>query len=301
MKGEISNQLSSVTEDRYQLKIEGQIPLKNVFGGVWEISDTRGDKYVLKTDGIDDETGMEHLLAEVAFADYVKTNVPEVATIDFIRDSSGNAIQRLMIDGDERVFYLMRKAENIHKWNLSNEEQQRLGQLMAIFHQKMRNFDHPGLWQPNHYRTLSEKERQQLLTDFPTHNLTPFLSPAGIETISPYLTTIHGDWHAQNMSWTTPPTLFDLGMLSKSGRLEELSRTLSHWWFADSNEFKRFYDNLVAGYNDLTKQEISALPTYVMRDFYKSYCELISNAKDVETARKLAVQIDYARAALGLG
>ncbi len=285
-------------ERLYGFRFIGSKPLENVYGGVWKIRSDKDKEFVLKTAWNFEQEDVHHLEAEIAFSRYLSNNVPEIATVEYVPNKEGEIIQPL--SEGKGYFYLMKKAKVITRHILTYEEQKELGKWMAIFHKRMIHFNHPGLWGPNYYRAIAPYEEERLRQDFPSHDLDPYINPQGEETVSTFLTTIHGDWHSQNMSWTQPPILLDLGMLARSGRIGELSRTLSHWWFGTESEFVRFYENLVDSYGDLTKEEVKALPLYTMRDFYKSYCEFVFEAKDLKTAEKVKEQIDFARKGLKL-
>ena len=239
---------------------------------VWEIQ-TDSHKYVIKLLEGQSEKDLLHHHAEVAFSSIVNsTGVLE--TVKFISDTKGDTIHR--IDKNRNDYFVVIESHPIiKKTNLNSEEQQELGHLMSVLHAKLKGFAHPGLGNTKYMREVNTDEMKLINEAFPDagyKNYLKFMQPLDYQALDLKTTVIHGDWHQANMSFTQPPFIFDLDTIAWGARVEELARTLTHWW-VDPSEVKDLYRNLIIGYATLTQSEIDIIPSLIIAQQYRKYAE----------------------------
>jgi Ser/Thr protein kinase RdoA (MazF antagonist) len=258
---------------------------------VWNIDTNKGPfilKLLLDTSHID----LVHHEAEVAFAyELNRKSNKTLETVRFVQSSEGKTLQHIE---DDDYFLLQDKADLITKSSLTNDEQIQLGKLLSHLHTVMAQFSHPGLGTTDYMRALEDTERDKLVSIFPDKGYEPYLNymrPAKYEQLGLTTQVIHGDWHQANMSFSKPPLLFDLDTLALGSRIEEIARTLTHWWFELEN-LEQFHVNLLNGYGELTDVENELLPKFTMAQLYRKYFEFL-DYNDQASADRIKDSIPY--------
>ncbi len=262
---------------------------------VWEITTATNQKFILKLLSGYDEKDLLHFQAETYFCEFVNSNIAELKTLQYLKNTNGDMIQLFRPEFND-YFVIMEKHPIIHKPYLTSEEQINLGKLIASVHKKLKGFDHPGLWTTDWMRKVDNETEILLRREFPDLEFMKykkFMKPLDYEGFGLELITIHGDWHQANMSFTNPPFLFDLDTLSRGSRVEELARTLTHW-DDDLSKIKIFYDNLITGYEDLKDEEIALIPKLIMAQLYNKYGEF-SGHKDLKNSQRIKNSIPIVR------
>lgn len=222
-------------------------------------------------------------------------------SVRFLTNQKGETVTKVPRGDNSTNFFIMEKEKILHRWKLNSQQTLQLGALMADFHRKMENFDHPGIKQRNNFFTVfTDQERDLLKKSFPEGGYETYIEEFAYDKAGWKITTIHGDWHSNNMSWIKPPLLLDLDTVAKATRIDEIARTLSHWWFKDQNQMASFTKNLIAGYVVLKPDELAILPRFILRDLYKSYCEFYLVAHLPKSANNVKKQIALAKEVFNL-
>jgi len=272
----MDNQIDILLENNFGFKPRNSVLLGGYSSRVWEVEINQDRNLVVKILKDQNDKDLLHHQAEVAFSRAVNST-GVIQTLKFIPDTKGQTIHRLHQDGDD-YFVVIEPHPIVHKVDLSKEEQQNLGHLMSVVHSMFVDFDHPGLGTTKYMREVNLVEMDLIAQAFPDEgykSYLKFMQPLDYQTLGLTTTVIHGDWHQANMSFTQPPFLFDLETLARGTRVEELARTITHWWMEPTAK-KVFFENLVRGYQDLTQAELEIIPQLAITQLYRKYAEFIS-------------------------
>lgn len=302
MYSEVMNpEINSSIRKQYGLEIAKVKPLKNVYGGIWEITTNKDVPYIVKDIGPLDKDALFKLQGRIAFAEFINNHMTNLKSVRFLSNQKGETVTEVSGSNNSTNFFIMEKERILHRWKLNSKQTQQLGALMADFHRKMEDFDHPGIKRRNDFFTVfTDQERDLLKKSFPEGDHETYIEEFGYDKTNWKVTTIHGDWHSNNMSWVKPPLLLDLDTVAKATRIDEIARTLSHWWFKDADHMANFTRDLIAGYAVLNPDELAILPRFILRDLYKSYCEFYLVAHQRKGANNVKKQIAIAREAFKL-
>ncbi len=282
---------SRIVFSKYGIKVSQLTPIYSYFGGVYELSTSDGKGYILKLLRNPSVSDMQHFEAVVAFADYVAKNISEFTTQKFIKDNEGQIVQ---VYDDKNYFYLVQKQEIIKKDELTEAEQLALGNLLRIFHEKLKSFKHQGIDNTEWMTSFSSEEQKILAAEFPSNEYEPYVEKIDYLKENLEVILIHGDLHQGNISFNETPFIFDLDTLCYGSRVEEIARTITHWRFKRSK--LELFENLTKGYAILTKHELELLPQIMVRICYKKVCEFLDNddRDNVDRYKVLATQLKEA-------
>ncbi|OGK17011.1 hypothetical protein A2690_02465 [Candidatus Roizmanbacteria bacterium RIFCSPHIGHO2_01_FULL_39_12b] len=265
---------------QYGIMITSWKPIWSYYGGVFEITVDTNSSYILKIIRNPDEYKLRHLEAEVAFTQAVTENITEFITQTFIQDKNENELQKSNND----MFYLLKKHEIIKKSVPTPQEQQHVGRLIHAFHTKLVDFKHEGIAGTSWMREVEPEQYKILLQNMAEKEFAPFVAPLNYEESHLTKTLIHGDWHDDNFSFSTPPFLYDLDTLSYGAASEEIARTITHWT-NDDLSIKDFYENILVGYRDLSQDEIDVIPRVAVAICLRQFAEITQNGDKYNDAR----------------
>lgn len=270
--GTLPGLLLHIMKDRFGLEVRGAKEIRSYYGGVFEVAIDLDRGYVVKVFKALDEKGKQRHAAAVAFSDYVGQNVSEFTTQRFVRNRDGGTLQPI---GGDDYFYVVEKQEIVTRKELAEEEQRGLGVLMKVFHTHLKDFKHPGIGDSSWISSFDDQDLALLRRDYRESEYVRYTQPLDHAASGLDSTLLHGDWHAGNMSFTSPPFLYDLDTLCFGSPAEEIARSVTHW---DTRAPKRaFMENIVAGYASLTPKEVELIPRLMVTICYKKYCEFMHN------------------------
>ncbi len=282
---EVSQEVIDSIHDHYNFEITSQQLLNSYYSGVFEIGTNANASYILK---IFNNPQIDHLRSQIEFSRCVKENITEFTTQEFVLDKHNEALNKV---GDN-YFYILKKHEIVNKTDVNKEEQQLIGRLMKTFHISLSSFRHIGIGSSSWMRELEPIHAVLLKQYIDEREYLPYVGKIDYQSLKLPVTLIHGDWHDQNMSFTSPPFLYDLDTLSYGSPSEEIARTITHW-SVEKEKIKEFYDNLLIGYGTLTKSEIAVIPLVAVAICYKQSAEVEQNGNKKYAAdfRELAKYI----------
>jgi Ser/Thr protein kinase RdoA (MazF antagonist) len=288
----LRSDIAKTIQDQYGLSFLGAVIDPGSYSRrVWSI-DTNKGSFILKVMLDIGTFDLIHHETEVAFAEELNRNSHGILnTIRFVKSSRGKTIEHIK---DDDYVTIQNKVKVVTKSALTIDEQRQLGSLLSHLHSKMAQFTHPGLGTTDYMRVLKDEEIEKLPSVFLDKGYEPYLEymkPANYDILGLTKQVIHGDWHQANMSFSRPPLLFDLDTLALGARIEEIARTLTHWWI-DRDHLKQFYDNLLIGYGPLTELEKELLPKFTIAQLYRKYFEFL-DYNDQISAERVKDSIPY--------
>jgi hypothetical protein len=275
-------------KDKYGFTVVSSKDLYSYYGGVSEITTDKGEVFIFKYRGNVGESGLLHHEAVVEFCNFVEENITEFVTQKYIPNLVGEYFTYLW---NRDYCYIVEKREINKKTYITPREQRFVGQLMRIFHTKLKDFKHPGLIGTEYMAGFGQAELNCLAQNYKLEEYEPFIKPFDYEEEGLETTLLHGDWHESNMSFSKPPFLFDLDTLSRGTRLEEIARSVTHWNFGGKPK-KELFENMVKGYGDLTQKEIDLAIKVMISTSYKKYAMFMLH-KDLDHANGYKYLAEY--------
>jgi len=276
----------------FGIKAQNPQQPESYFKRVWKIEDESGKEFIVKLFVDQTEQDLKHHEVEIAVASKINSKMHSLQSVRFIPDKSGTVLHRVNA-GHNNYYVLMDAHPIITKTELTSDEQRNLGKVMAEMHHALKDFHHKGLTLATYMRDVSEKDMDIIRSEFPDggyESYIKYMKPLDYKELGLTLTTIQGDWHQQNMSFTQPLFLFDLDTVSRGAGVEEIARTLTHWGIKPE-EIKDFYTNLTEGYG-LPEHEKQLVAPLMIAQLYRKYAEFNeyndTQSKD-EVKRKIAV------------
>lgn len=295
----MSNELKAAIKKDFAIVIKNVQQANSYFKRVWIIEDAVDKKFVVKLLENFDEYQLKHHEAEVAFAKIVNTQMQNLRSVIFTPDKNGAILHKINPTKDD-YYVLMQYHPIIKKSELTPEEQQNLGKIMADMHTTLKDFQHIGFGTTYYMRDVNNRDMEVIEKGFPDKGYRPYLiymQPLDYEALGLKLTILHGDWHQANMSFTDPYFLFDLDTLCKGTGVEELARTLTHWAI-EPTEIKTFFSNLVKGYQ-LPSQEMQLAPLLMVAQLYRKYAEF-HDYKDPQSMEDVKKKIEIIKESFNL-
>lgn len=283
--------ISQTVSDKYGIAVSQLTPIDTYYGGVYELTDSNEKNYILKFLQNPSVSDMQHFEAVIVFADYVAKNISEFTTQKFIKDNEGKILQ---VYDDKNYFYLVQKQEIIKKNELTEAEQLALGNLLRVFHEKLKSFKHQGIGNTKWMTSFSSEEQKLLAAEFTNEEYMPYVEKIDYIKENLEVLLIHGDLHQGNISFSKIPFIFDLDTLCYGSRVEEIARTITHWRFKRSKI--ELFENLTKGYSILSKHEMELLPQLMVRICYKKVCEFLDHddRDNADRYKALAMQLKEA-------
>lgn len=294
----INEEVIKSIKEKFGLEITESLPAHSYFTRVWEIVTDGGERLILKLLPDFYRGNIFSYRAVIAVCDLINEKISDFKTIRHIKDQKGEVVQEWK---DGHFYVLMEKQEMAEMSDFTPQRQQQIGHLMWLFHTKLKNFSHPGLGGTRWMRKIDEKSLPQLQKAFPDRGYLPYLEftqRVDYKKLNLELTTIHGDWHGGNMSFTSPPFLFDYDTLSKGSAVEDIARTLSHWEM-DNSQRKVFFDNFLTGYPGLSENEKNLIPRFIIATLYANYLYYLE-LKDFKNAQLTKEAIPVVKKAFSL-
>lgn len=269
-------QLQPHISQKYDFKVARVSNIKSYFTRVFVLVTDTGQELILKILPPFYQNPYQDYDVVISLIDKINSEIPELITIKHIVAKDGSIVNQL--DADQ-YFVITQKQPLVEVNNFTTQHQRALGNLMSIFHTKLQTFQHPSLASTKWMRKIDGEGLKILQTDFPDSGYTPYLEFAqDIDYHAHHLTltTIHGDWHGGNFSFTDPPFLFDFDTLSRGAALEDIARTLTQWDLKSTSR-KQFYQNFLIGYHTLSAHEIQLIPKLMMAQLYANYIYYTTN------------------------
>lgn len=268
----------------FGLIIVDTISVNSYFTRVTEVVSNKGEHFILKILPDFYNDNIDSYQAVIAVCDIIENDILELQTIKHIKAKDEKIVHKTE---DGQFFVLMEKHEIVPSEILTLQKQQLLGHLMSIFHNKLKNFNHPNLGTTHWMRKIDDQGLKILSRDFPDKGFLPYVQFAhniNYEALNLSLTTIHGDWHKGNFSFTNPPFLFDYDTLSRGAAVEDIARTLTQWSM-ESSQRKDFHDNFIKGYGELNDNEIELIPKFMIAQNYANYIYFLSLADEINAQK----------------
>lgn len=266
----IDEKIIQIIDKNFGLKISEVISVPSYFTRVSELITDKGVCIILKVLPEFYENNIRSYDAVIAVCELINKEIPELQTLKHLRSQEGQVVYEWE---KGKYFVLFEKHPIFSKDVLTVSDQQNLGRLMSVFHTKLKNFSHPYLGTTHWMRKIDKDGIMLLSHDFLEKEFYPYLEFAhnidykGLELT---LTTIHGDWHRGNMSFTQPPFLFDYDTLSRGAAVEDIARTLTQWKMDDKDRLS-FYANFLDGYVGLTANEKNLIPKLMIAQLFSNY------------------------------
>lgn len=283
----------------FGIAVATQQQTESYFKRVWKIEDSSGKNLVVKLLPDANEYQLKHPKAEVAFAQEVNSKMQSLQTVEFIPDKNGVILHRIIPDKND-YYVLMDYHSIIRKKEITPSEQRHLGTVMAEMHRGLIDFHHEGIGGTYYMRETDEEDMGVIREAFPDEGYKPYLKymqPLDYGELELQITTLHGDWHDQNMSFTDPSFLFDLDTVCRGAGSEEIARTLTHWAIAPE-KIKEFYENLAEGYA-LSANERRLVPLFMVTQLYRKYAEF-NKYKDPQSMEDVKRKIPTIKEAFAL-